>query len=188
MILPIVTYGDPVLHKEGEELSKDYPGLQELIDNMFDTMYEASGVGLAAQQIGKAIKLFIVDASPFEDEDESLKDFVKVFINPVIENEEGEEWTFNEGCLSFPDLRLDIDRKDKIKITYYDREFNKHTEELDGLAARVVQHEYDHVMGVVFTDHISPLRKRMVKRKLNDIQKGKFHADYPTKSNSVKRR
>lgn len=188
MILPIVTYGDPVLHREGDEITPEYPGLQALIDNMFETMYEASGVGLAAQQVGKAIKLFVVDATPFEEDDDNLKDFVKVFINPVIEHEEGEEWTFNEGCLSFPDLRLDIDRKEKIRITYFDRDFKKHTEEFDGLAARVVQHEYDHVMGVVFIDHISPLRKRMVKRRLTDIQKGKFQADYPTKSAALKRK
>jgi peptide deformylase len=178
MILPIVAYGDPVLKKEGKEVSRDQEGLKELIDNMFETMYAASGVGLAAPQIGRSLKLFIIDASPFEDEEEQLKNFKKVFINPVILDEDGEEWSFNEGCLSFPDLRLDVDRKDKLRIRYQNEAFETIEEEYDGLAARIIQHEYDHVYGVVFTDRISALRKRMVKGKLANISKGKIKAEY----------
>ncbi len=178
MILPIVAYGDPVLKKEGKEISEKDEGIQELIENMFETMYDASGVGLAAPQVGRSLKLFIIDASPFSDEDESLKDFKKVFINPVILNKEGEEWTFNEGCLSFPDLRLDVDRKDSLRIKYQNEKFENFEEEYSGLAARVIQHEYDHVYGVLFTDRISALRKRMVKGKLANIAKGKMKADY----------
>ena len=178
MILPIVAYGDPVLKKEGKEVTRDQEGLSDLIDNMFETMYAASGVGLAAPQIGRSLKLFIIDANPFGDEEESLKDFKKVFINPVILQEEGEEWTFNEGCLSFPDLRLDVDRKDKLHIRYQNEHFETFEEEYEGLAARIIQHEYDHVYGVVFTDRISALRKRMVKGKLSNISKGKVKAEY----------
>ena len=187
MILPIVTYGDPVLNKRGVDISPDYPDLQAFIDHMFDTMYAATGVGLAAQQVGKAIRLFIVDATPFGDEEPELSDFKKVFINPEIIEESGEGWTFNEGCLSFPDLRLDVRRKSNIVIRYFDRDFVEHTEELSGMAARIVQHEYDHVEGVVFIDHISPLRKRMVKGKLNDYLKGSFSCDYKVRPYSAKR-
>jgi peptide deformylase len=148
---------------------------------MFETMYDAHGVGLAAPQVGESIKLFIVDASPFEEDEPQLKDFKRVFINPVIEEESGEEWSFNEGCLSFPDLRLDISRKEDITIKYQDENFNWHSEEYSGLAARIIQHEYDHVMGVVFIDHITPMRKRMISGRLTNIAKGRVKAEYNMK-------
>ena len=185
MILLIVAYGDAVLRKVGVEIDKDYPNLKELIANMKETMYNASGVGLAAPQIGKAIRLFVIDASPFaEDEDlddaerENLKNFTRVYINPQIVEEEGEEWTFNEGCLSIPDVREDVNRQPKVTLTYQDEDFNTHTEVLDGLAARVFQHEYDHIEGILFTDKVSTLKKRLIKRKLENISKGKVRADY----------
>jgi peptide deformylase len=185
MILPIVAYGDPVLRKKSVEISKDYPDLNTLIANMKETMYNASGVGLAAPQIGKAIRLFVIDASPFADdedlkneENELLKNFNRVFINPLILKEEGEEWAFNEGCLSIPDVREDVWRQPKITIEYQDENFEKHTEILTGLAARIFQHEYDHIEGILFTDKISSLKKRLLKRKLENISKGKIKADY----------
>ncbi|MDP5092702.1 MAG: peptide deformylase [Polaribacter sp.] len=185
MILPIVAYGDPVLRKKSEEISKEYPNLQELIANMKETMYNASGVGLAAPQIGKAIRLFVIDASPFADdedlnkeENEVLKNFNKVFINPKIIKEEGDEWSFNEGCLSIPDIREDVWRQPTITIEYQDEQFEKHSEILSGLAARIFQHEYDHIEGVLFTDRISSLKKRLLKKKLENISKGKIKADY----------
>lgn len=185
MILPIVAYGDPVLRKKSEKISKEYPNLQELIANMKETMYNASGVGLAAPQIGKAIRLFIIDASPFADDDaltkeenEVLKNFNRVFINPKIIKEEGDEWSFNEGCLSIPEIREDVWRQPTITIEYQDEQFEKHTEILSGLAARIFQHEYDHIEGVLFTDRISSLKKRLLKKKLEKISKGKIKADY----------
>lgn len=187
MILPIVAYGDPVLKREAEEIDKDYPELNKLIENMFETMYAAHGVGLAAPQIGKSIRIFIVDASPFaddEDEDEKAKGldgFKKVFINPIIEEESGEEWAFQEGCLSIPQIREDVYRKEKIVITYFDENWEFHEEEYDGYAARVIQHEYDHVDGVLFTDHLAPLKKRMITKKLNKISKGEVNIDYRMK-------
>ena len=185
MILPIVAYGDPVLRKVAVAIDATYPDLEKLIANMKETMYNASGVGLAAPQIGKAIRLFLIDASPFaEDDDLSeeertvLKSFNKVFINAKILEEEGEEWAFNEGCLSIPDVREDVFRQPKITIEYYDESFVKHTETLEGLAARVFQHEYDHIEGVLFTDKLSTLKKRIIKKKLENISKGKINADY----------
>lgn len=182
MILPIVAYGDPVLRKMGEEISAEYPKIQELIDNMFETMYKSSGVGLAAPQIGLAIRLFIVDTSGFVDEDEEdeegLKDFVKVFINPEIIEEDGDDWSFNEGCLSIPDIREDVVRPEQIKIKYLDRDFKEHVEVFDGLKARVIQHEYDHIEGILFTDYLSPLKKRLLKARLNNISKGKINVAY----------
>jgi len=195
MILPIVAYGDPVLKKKAKDIDKDYPKLSELIDNMFETMYNAHGVGLAAPQIGLSIRIFIVDAEPFaedeelsEEETEKLKGFKKVFINPVILEETGEEWAFCEGCLSIPDIREDVFRNEKIKIKYFDENFNEHLEEYDGLAARVIQHEYDHIEGVLFTDKLSSLKKRLIKGKLNNISKGKVNADYRMRFPVVKKR
>ena len=185
MILPIVAYGDPVLRKVAVAIDATYPDLEKLIANMKETMYNASGVGLAAPQIGKAIRLFLIDASPFaEDDDLSeeertvLKSFNKVFINPKILEEEGEEWIFNEGCLSIPDVREDVSRQPKITIEYQDENFTVHTETLEGLAARVFQHEYDHIEGILFTDKLSTLKKRIIKKKLENISKGKISADY----------
>lgn len=178
MILPIVAYGEPVLNKKAGEIDKSYPNLPELIANMFETMYEASGVGLAAPQIGLSIRLFIVDASPFEEDDENLAGFKKVFINPQILEEEGEEWLFNEGCLSFPGLREDVSRKPVIRMRYEDENFQTHEEQFDGIAARIIQHEYDHIEGVVFVDRLSPLKRQLIKGKLNDIVKGMVKVSY----------
>ncbi|MBY8963934.1 peptide deformylase [Flavobacterium sp. D11R37] len=188
MILPIVGYGDPVLRKKGEEISKDYPDLKKVIADMYETMYNAYGVGLAAPQVGLAIRLFIVDTQPFsEDEDlsmeeqEKLSKFKRTFINPVITKEEGEEWGFNEGCLSIPEVREDVYRKETLTIEYFDEDFNKHTEVHDGIIARVIQHEYDHIEGILFTDKISPLKKRLIQKKLQNIMEGKTRPDYKMK-------
>lgn len=191
MVLPIVAYGDPVLRRVGEEIDKDYPGLQDIISNMYETMHKALGVGLAAPQVGKAIRLFIVETRPFshkeeEDEDDEftpeerkqLAEFKKVFINAKILNEEGEEWAFNEGCLSIPKIREDVLRKPTIRIQYYDENFNFFDETFEGLIARVIQHEYDHIEGKLFTDKISPLRRRLIQGKLKDISKGKVQVGY----------
>jgi len=190
MILPVVAYGNPVLKKVGEEIDENYKDLDKLIANMFETMYEASGVGLAAPQINKSIRLFIIDASPFAEVEEGeepdpmadgLDGFKKVFINPIIEEESGEEWAFAEGCLSIPKIREDVMRKPNIKISYFDENWNFYEEEYDGYAARIIQHEYDHVEGVLFTDYLSPLKKRMLKKKLVNISKGDIDVPYRMK-------
>ena len=191
MILPIVAYGDPILKQEAEEITQDYKGLDKLIDSMFETMYSASGVGLAAPQIGKSIRLFIVDASPFgedEDDPESLKvkDFMEVFINAEIIDTEGEEWAFQEGCLSIPNIREDVYREPNIRIKYYDRDWNYHEKDFDGYAARIIQHEYDHIDGILFTDLLNPLKKRMLKGKLQDISKGNVDVNYKMKFPLIK--
>ncbi|MFD1294339.1 peptide deformylase [Lutibacter holmesii] len=195
MILPIIAYGDPVLRKVGVDIDKDYPNLAELLENMKETMENAQGVGLAAPQIGKAIRLFLVDTSPFsadEDLDEEertfLAGFKKTFINAKITKEEGDEWAFTEGCLSIPDIREDVFREETITIEYLDENFEKHTDVLSGLAARVVQHEYDHIEGILFTDKISSLKKRLIKKKLENISKGKVNSDYRMKFPTLKRR
>ncbi len=180
-ILPIVAYGDPVLKKVAEEIDQDYPELDKLIENMFETMYKASGVGLAAPQIGKSIRLFIVDATPFAGEHPELDGFVKVFINPIILEEEGKKWDFNEGCLSIPAIREDVSRKPKILIEYYDENWELKEEEFDGIAARVIQHEYDHIEGILFTDHLPALKRRMLKGRLKDISTGNVDVEYKMK-------
>lgn len=200
MILPIVVYGDPVLRKIGQNIDKSYEGLEQLLKDMFETMYKANGVGLAAPQVGKAIRLFIVDTHPFvdnedgDDDDEftpeqrkQLKAFKKVFINAKMLNETGKEWKFNEGCLSIPKIREDVNRLPEIELEYYDEQFKKHIEKFDGVIARVIQHEYDHIEGVLFTDKISPFKRKMISGKLNDISKGKINADYKTKVYKPKR-
>ncbi len=185
MILPIVAYGDPVLKKVASNIDKTYPDLEALIDNMFETMYNAYGVGLAAPQIGLPIRLFVVDTTPFSEdsdltseEQQALKGFKQTFINAKIEQEEGNEWSFNEGCLSIPDVREDVSRKPQITITYLDRDFKQHTKIFNGLIARVIQHEYDHIDGVLFTDKLSSLKKRLIKGRLTNISKGKIKVDY----------
>lgn len=184
MILPIRAFGDPVLRKKGKEISADYPNLKELIDNMFETMNAASGIGLAAPQIGLDIRLFIVDVCPlakdedYEDIAEELKDFKRVFINAKILEESGEEWKFNEGCLSIPEVREDVKRKETITIEYYDENFVKHTETFSDIRARVIQHEYDHIEGILFTDHLSSLKKKLVKGKLAKISQGDISVGY----------
>lgn len=184
MILPIVAYGDPVLKKKAVDIDENYPDLQKLIADMFETMYNANGVGLAAPQIGKSIRLFVVDATPMaesegdEEGDPSCKDFKRVFINPIIFEEEGEEWAFEEGCLSIPQIREEVMRKPQLKIEYYDEKWDLYEEELDGFAARVVQHEYDHIEGVLFLDKISAFKRTLLRGKLNDITKGNVDVNY----------
>jgi len=193
-ILPIEAYGSIILRKEGEDIDKNYPGLDELIENMFETMYQASGVGLAAPQVGKAIRLFIIDASPFAEPDDDgkiddkakgLEDFKRVFMNAEIIEEDGEVWAFEEGCLSIPDIREDVYREPRIRMTYYDENWNFHDEVFEGFAARIIQHEYDHIDGILFTDHLKPLKKRLLQRKLKDISKGivdiKYKMRFPNK-------
>ena len=185
MILPIVAFGHPVLKKMCKNITSDYENLDLLIDNMWETMYAASGVGLAAPQIGISIRLFIVDASPFSEdknlsfeEREKLSKFKMVFINPELKATTDDLNTFNEGCLSIPEIREDVVRENEIIVDYYDQDFNKKSLKLDGLRARVVQHEYDHIQGILFTDKLSAFKKRLIKGKLNNISKGKVKADY----------
>jgi len=189
MILPIVAYGDPVLKREADEIDENYPNLKELIDNMFETMYEASGVGLAAPQVGLSIRLFVVDGSPFADEEDEEPDpravgmegFKKVFINPIIEEEKGENWGFREGCLSIPKIREEVFRKEELTISYYDENWQFHEEKFSGYKARIIQHEYDHIEGILFTDHLSALKKKMLTKKLQNISKGDISVDYKMK-------
>ena len=195
MILPVVAYGDPVLKQVAKEITPDYPNLEALIENMYETMYGASGVGLAAPQIGKSVRMFMVDASPFADdenlpeaEQEFLKSFKHTFINPVILEESGDEWAFNEGCLSIPDVREDVFRKPNIKVQFQDEAFKTHIMELSGLAARVFQHEYDHIDGILFTDKLSTLKKRLIKKKLEHISKGKIRANYRMRFPNLKKK
>ena len=178
MIVPIIAYGDPILKKRASDVAKNYPKLNELIADMYETMYSSKGVGLAAPQVGFSIRLFIVDGSPFEEEE--INGLKQVFINPVIQ-EEGKLWKFNEGCLSIPTVREDVMRKEKLTINYYDENWKLKNETYSGLAARVIQHEYDHLEGVLFIDRISPLRKRLIKGKLADISKGDVDVDYKMK-------
>lgn len=190
MVLPIVAYGTPVLREDCEEFEEG-EDLKELISNMFDTMYKASGVGLAAPQIGMAKRIFIVDASPFGEEEpeneieaknfEILKDFKKVFINPIIEQEIGKKWDFNEGCLSIPGIREKVNRHNTITISYFDEDWKFKEETYTGIAARIIQHEYDHIEGILFTDYLTPLKKRLMKRKLTDISKGNISVNYRMK-------
>lgn len=194
MTLPIVAYGDPVLRKSGQPIGPDYPELDQLIANMWETMYKAKGVGLAAPQIGLPIRLFVIDTSPFsEDEDFTeeektvLKDFKRVFINPEMIQEEGKNWSFNEGCLSIPDIREDVSRKDTITIRYMDEKFKEHEESFNGLLARVIQHEYDHVEGILFTDKLSSLKRRLLKARLNNISKGNIVVEYKMRFPAVKK-
>ena len=188
MILPIIGYGDPVLRKIAIDINKEYPDLNQLITNMFETMDNAFGVGLAAPQIGLAIRLFVVDTTPFSESEKVtaeekilMNGFRKTFINAKIISEEGEEWAFNEGCLSIPEVREDVFRKEKITITYFDENFEQQTETYNGLIARVIQHEYDHIQGVLFTDKISSLKKTLLKKKLQNIIVGKANPDYRMK-------
>jgi len=194
MILPIVAYGDPVLKKKAKDIDKDYPKLEELINNMWDTMYNAYGVGLAAPQVGLPIRMFMIDPAPFAEDEELeeaekkiLMDLRKVFINPQIIEETGEEWAFSEGCLSIPEVREDVFRQPDITIEYYDENWEKHMETYSGLAARVIQHEYDHIEGVLFTDKLSSLKKRLIKGKLSNISKGKINVEYKMRFPNAKK-
>lgn len=196
MKLPIVAYGDPILKKEAEEIDENYPKLSILIEDMFETMYAAHGVGLAAPQIGKSIRLFIVDGSPFAEEDEDgsidpkaveMENFKKVFINPIIEDEKGEKWGFHEGCLSIPKIREEVFRQEEIFISYYDENWKFHEETFSGYKARIIQHEYDHIEGILFTDHLSVLKRKMLTKKLQNISKGDISVDYKMKFPAIKK-
>lgn len=184
MILPIRAYGDPVLRRKGKDIPKDYPGLKELIENMFETMRQAHGVGLAAPQIGLDIRLFVVDCTPFvEDEDyddikDQLKDFKKVFINARAVDRAGDPFKFNEGCLSIPTIHEDVVRPTDLTLEYYDENFEKHTETFSDIRARVIQHEYDHIDGILFTDKLSPLKKKVIAGRLKKITLGQVDVDY----------
>lgn len=195
MILPIIAYGDPVLRKLGKNIDKEYPALESLLENMFETMYGAKGIGLAAPQIGLPIRIFIIDATPFQDDEELeveerdfLGNFKQVFINARIIEETGDEWVFNEGCLSIPDVREDVFRNETIKIEYFDEKFKKHTKKFSGIAARIIQHEYDHIEGILFTDKLSSLKKRLIKGKLSNISKGKIRIDYRMRFPDMKKK
>ena len=195
MILPIIAYGDPVLRKMGKDITNEYPNLDALLENMFETMYEAKGIGLAAPQIALPIRVFIVDATPFgEDEELSeeertfLSTFKQVFINAKMIDETGDEWAFNEGCLSIPDIREDVFRNETIKIEFQDENFEKHTKEFSGIVARIIQHEYDHIDGVLFTDKLSSLKKRLIKGKLSNISRGKINVDYRMRFPEMKKK
>lgn len=178
MILPIYAYGHPVLKRVAEPITEDYEDLEELIENMWDTMYHASGVGLAAPQIGRSIRLFVVDTQQLQEEGKEDKGIKRVFINPEKIEESGEEFSYEEGCLSIPDIRADVDRKETLKLTYFNEEFEKVTEEFEGMEARVIQHEYDHLEGILFVEKISPLKRNIIRRKLDKIRKGKVKSDY----------
>jgi peptide deformylase len=180
MVYPIVVYGHQVLRKKSRELRKDEEGLQEFIDNMWETMYVSDGIGLAAPQVGRSVRLFVIDANSLSDDDPSLKGFKKAFINPEIIEKTGDSGPFNEGCLSIPKIREDVVRESRIRIRYFDENFELHDEYYDGIASRIIQHEYDHLEGILFTDLVPLLRKRLLRNKLTAISKGKFDASYKT--------
>ncbi|MBN1415956.1 MAG: peptide deformylase [Bacteroidales bacterium] len=181
MVYPIVVYGSPVLRRKAREIDRDYEGLDTFITDMFDSMDISDGMGLAAPQVGKSIRLFVTDGTALAEDDPSMKDFKKVFINARLVEEEGEPWSFNEGCLSLPKIREDVVRKPRIRLQYYDENWQFHDEYFNGVKARIIQHEYDHTDGILFIDRISPIRKKMLKGKLNDISKGKVDVSYKIK-------
>lgn len=186
-ILPILAYGDPVLREKARFIEPEHPGLPQLIEDMWETMYKAQGVGLAAPQVGQAIRLFVIDARPFADEEPGLSEFKQVFINPEILEQSGQPWLFNEGCLSFPELREDIRRQPIIRMRYQDEHFERFEESFSGLKARIIQHEYDHIEGILMVDHFSPLKKRLLRKRLANIMQGQVAASYPMKFTSRKR-
>lgn len=176
MVYPIIAYGHAVLKKQANEIVKDEIDVQQLAEDMFETMYSAQGIGLAAPQIGKSLRMFIADASPLEDEE--IGDWKQVFINPEIISETGDDWAFEEGCLSIPNIREDVVRPEKLKINYFDENWVEHTEEFDGMQARIIQHEFDHIEGILFTDHLTAFKKRLLKSKLTNISKGIVKVEY----------
>lgn len=186
MKLPIVAYGDPILRKKASDIGKD-EDVKQLVSDMFETMYAAHGVGLAGPQVNVSKRIFVIDASPFDDDEPELKDFKKAFINAQIIEETGEEWAFNEGCLSIPDIREDVYRPSNVRIRYFDENWVEHEETYKGLAARVIQHEYDHIEGKLFTDKLTPLKRRLIEKKLNDISRGIVKVDYKMKFPAVKK-
>jgi len=183
MILPIYAYGNSILRRESEEIDKDYPELDNLIKDMFETMEKAGGIGLAAPQIGKSIRLIVINSKEMSSDfpEEGLEEFKRVFINPIIEEEFGEDFTFREGCLSLPRVSEEITRPSKIIMTWFDEEWNLHEEEFTGIKARILQHEYDHLEGVMWIDKVAPLRRKLLQSKLDKISKGKVHHNYPMK-------
>jgi len=181
MILPVYVYGNPVLRQKAKDIDKSFKDIGILIENMFETMYKAEGVGLAAPQIGQSIRLIVIDTNIMSEDDKSLKDFKKCFINPKVLEESGEEWIYNEGCLSLPTFREDVKRKEKIHVQYFDENFDIHEEWFDGMKARIFQHEYDHLEGIVFSDRLSAFKRRLIKGKLNDIMRGKIEKKYKMK-------
>jgi peptide deformylase len=181
MVYPIVVYGSPMLRKVSKEIPRDYSELKKLVEDMFETMYVSDGVGLAGPQIGKNLRIFVIDGTPMAEDEPGLDGFKKAFINPRILEREGEPWTFTEGCLSLPNIREDVERPEKVRIRYYDEDFNEYDETFEGIKARIIQHEYDHLDGILFVDKIAPLRKKMIRSKLNDIAKGRTKAAYKTK-------
>jgi len=180
MIYPILVYGHPVLRKVAVEIDRDYPELNKLIEDLFETMYYSDGLGLAAPQIGKSIRIFVIDGKPIAEDEQSLADFKKVFINAKISERCGELQPMNEGCLSIPNLREEVMRESHIRIKYFDENWVEHDEVYDGYKARIIQHEYDHLDGILFPDKLNPLRRRLLKGKLSAISKGNFEADYKT--------
>jgi len=195
MILPIVAYGDPVLKRKAKEIPEDFDKLDELIDNMWETMYNAYGVGIAAPQVGRSLRLFVIDPTPYieneefsEEDRKQLKRSKRAYINPTIIDRKGEDWAFTEGCLSIPDIHEDVFRPEEITIAFFDRDFKKHTATFNGVAARVIQHEYDHIEGILFTDKLSSLKKRLINNKLKNITKGKIKVDYRMRFPQTKKR
>lgn len=179
MIYPVTVYGDPVLRKKTEPIAKDFPDLKVFIQNMFDTMYQSDGVGLAAPQVGKAIRIFVLDTTVAEEDE--VPGIKKAFINPEILEKSGDEWVMNEGCLSLPEIREDVMRPETVRIKYVDEDFNEYIEQYSGFTSRVIQHEYDHLEGVMFVDYLNPLKKRILKSKLTAISKGKVQPKYKIK-------
>ena len=190
MILPIYAYGNPVLKKVAVDITPDYPNLDELLENMWETLRHSNGIGLAAPQIGLSIRLFLVDTEQLNearDEENQVPDAIKqVFINAQIIEEDGEEWSYEEGCLSIPDVSGEVDRPERVRIQYQDEQFQTHEKVFEGMNARVIQHEYDHIDGILFTEHLKPVKKQLIRRKLESIRKGKAKADYPMKFYSKK--
>jgi peptide deformylase len=180
MIYPIVVYGHPVLKKVASDIEKDEPDLEQFVGDMFETLYQAEGLGLAAPQVGKSLRLFVIDGAPVAEDEPELADFKRVFINAQITEKDGEVVPMNEGCLSIPNIREEVRRDSRIRITYYDENWEFHDEEFEGYKARIIQHEYDHLDGILFVEKINPLKKQLIKGKLNDISKGKFDVDYKT--------
>lgn len=181
MKLPVYAYGHPVLRKKCEEVDKDYPDLQQFIADMWETMYHTHGIGLAAPQVGKAIRIFVIDTEQMKDEEDEKDTFVgikRVFVNPVKVKEAGEPWAYEEGCLSIPEIRGKVSRPGQLRIQYYDENFNFHDDVFDDMNARVIQHEYDHIEGILFTDHLSPLKKQLLKKRLEKIRKGEISPKY----------
>ncbi len=181
MILPVYVFGSPILRRISVDIDKDYKGLQIFMDDLWETMYKSDGLGLAAPQVGKSIRMFVIDASPLVEDDPTLKDFKKIFINARITEKSDDEWAFTEGCLSIPNIREEIYRPSKIRIEYYDENWAFHDEYFDGIPARIIQHEYDHLEGLMFVDKISPLRRRLLMGKLTAITKGKVDVSYKIK-------